>query len=144
MFYKILAASTCLAIIPGLMEIILKKYKKVYSSVKDNSNYTCVFITPTNAKCRQHIYDKVFCGLSCSYVVLKDIVDFIASATESISLCMLLLTSHEICATLIKCHKEGKIVRVILDKRMWGCSGSKGIPLQRNGNNLHPSHLQLL
>lgn len=132
----IIAAYTSLTIIPLLIEFYLRKYQRNYTISNNNDTYyKCMFTSVNNSRCRQHIiYDKRPCGATCSYVMQKNIIDFISSATESISLCMYLLTSLEICNAILESHKKGKQVRVIVDERMWGCSGSKGRILLRHGN----------
>lgn len=132
---EIIITYTCLTVIPLIAELILKKYKNRYNgSITNNNHYKCVFSTVNNIKCRQHIiYDKAPCGITCSYLMLQTLVKFITNAKESVSLCIYLLTSHDICSALINCHKEGKLVRVIVDKQMWGCSGSKGRILHKYG-----------
>lgn len=135
MWPEIFITYTCFTIIPLIAELILKKYKnRNIAAVSDNSHYKCIFTTVTNAKCRQHIlYDKAPCGISCSYLILQTLVNLITNAKESVSMCIYLLTCHDICSALINCHKEGKLVRVIVDKQMWGCSGSKGRILHKYG-----------
>lgn len=133
--FKLAIVYTSLATIPLLVEFFLKKYeKKNYINCDNTSYYKCMFTSANNVKCRQHIYDKISCSATCSYNMLKNIVEFIQNSSKSISMCMYLLTSYEICNALIACHKQGKKVRVIVDERMWGCSSSKGRILQQNGN----------
>lgn len=136
MWSKLLMAYTTVTFIPLLIEFFLKNYyRKENQCFENNSNYTCVFTTVNSANCRQHIYDNAPCGTRCSLEILKSIVSFVANAKESVSLCMYLLTCTEICSALIDCHKKGKIVRVILDEKMWGCSSSKGRILRRCGKS---------
>lgn len=132
---SVIAAYTSLTLIPVVIEFLLWRYqRKTYAiSNNDNSYYKCMFTSLNNWKCRQHIYTKMPCGSACSYMMLKDIVDFVSSATESVSLCMYLVTCYEICNALLDCHKQGKKVRVIVDERMWGCTSSKGRILMRYG-----------
>lgn len=132
MFKIAIIAYTSITLFPLLVEFFLRKYESLYS--RNNSYYTCYFSSIKNRECKQHIYKKAPCSASCSYIMLKNIVYFILSSKESVSMCLFLLTSSEVCDAIITCHNQGKKVRIILDDKMWGCSGSKGIILHKNGS----------
>lgn len=134
MWPKLITLYSIITFSPLLIELFLKKSeRKKISYMKDDSNYTCTFTNFANTECRQHIYNNTPCGSTCSYNVLQSITNFVASATESVSMCIYLLTCKDICSALINCHKEGKQVRVIVDEVMWGCTASKGRILHKNG-----------
>lgn len=134
---KVIATFTSLTLFPLLLEFFLRKRETEISIADRNKHsYKCTFTSATNAQCRQHVYNNAPCAAHCSALVLKDIVNFISTATESVSICIFLLTSREICDALIEHHSQGKQVRAIVDQRMWGCSGSKGRILQSNGTDL--------
>lgn len=124
-----------LTLAPLLITFFLRRKINDISNNYDNSYYKCKFISVTmNSECRQHIYDKVPCYAGCSLILLNEIIDFVSSATKSVSVCMYLLTSYEICNVILNCHTSGKQVRVIADERMWGCTGSQARILQRHGD----------
>lgn len=134
MQFRLAAGYSCLVIIPLLAEFLLDRFLKNRAvHLKDNYEYKCVFTDAKNIKCREHIDIGIACGPCCSQKILQDIVKYILSAKESISMCMYLLTLREITAALVACHKAGKQVRVILDDEMCGCSLSQGRILLRHG-----------
>lgn len=114
-------------------------YKRKLLSIKENKgntssyNYMCIFITPANAYCRQHIFKKNPCRNTCSSNYLQFMVNFINAATESISICVYLLTLQEISEALCNAHMNGVLVRYIGDQEMSTCTGSQINKLKLNG-----------
>ncbi|KAF5269997.1 hypothetical protein FQR65_LT05796 [Abscondita terminalis] len=98
-----------------LIYYVRKKYKKKLATLDnvDNSN--------------------VPCGNSCSFYDLQFILRYIDNAQHSISLCMYLLTSHEIQNSLIRLHNKGVKVRYITDAVMAQNPASKIQYLQKQG-----------
>lgn len=137
MIYKLaIAAYLALTLTPLLIEFFLRRKTNNISKKYDKSHYKCMFTSvKMNGECKQHIIDKVPCGADCALMLLRDITDLISSATKSVSVCMYLLTCHDISNEIIKSHRDGKKVRVIVDERMVGCTGSQARFLQRHGAN---------
>lgn len=124
----------CLALISLTFIPVILEY---YSSKcrKEITNYTscCLFVTPANIECRQHIFKNISCGNRCSNTYILKIVEFIESAKHSISLCMYLLTLRQIGEALCEAHKKGVIVRYITDAEMAGATGAKVKQLKECG-----------
>lgn len=96
-----------------------KRLKTILQFIKKREDafyYHCIFFSVNeNASCKQHVFDGVDCGETCSYSHLQTVLKFIASAQYSISMCMYHMTLRQITDELINARDRGVRVRLITD-----------------------------
>ncbi|CAH1963003.1 unnamed protein product [Acanthoscelides obtectus] len=107
-----------LTFVPLIINLILhRRYRRLKKALKcqEKFYYNVIFINMRNVDCKQHLISRKECGNSCSYVQLQKILHFVSSAKVSICVCMYMLTLKQFSQELIKAHKRGVKIRVILD-----------------------------
>nr|CAI5858747.1 unnamed protein product [Callosobruchus analis] len=107
-----------LTFVPLIINLILhKRYQRLRKALKcrEKFYYNVIFMDMRNFDCKQHLIHRKECGNSCSYVQLQKLLHFVASAKISICVCMYMLTLKQFSHELIKAHKRGIKIRIILD-----------------------------
>lgn len=108
------------ALVIAIVKLNLNYKKSIRSRKRKPKINDCIFFAPTVGQCKSiKSNTKDYCGsLICSYCSYNKLVNYIDSAQHHIDVCVYLLTSEEICASLIKLLKSNVYVRIIVDKQM--------------------------
>lgn len=116
-----------------------KAFIKTYKKIKDylfreppedlelvDKFFECQFFDADQVECRKHVVAREPCELKqCAYYKLKYLLAILDSATETIDLCMYLITCTDLAQALIAAHRRGVKVRVIVEEEMSTSSESK-------------------
>ncbi|XP_018324107.1 mitochondrial cardiolipin hydrolase-like [Agrilus planipennis] len=121
-----------ISVTPLILVLYLKNRRK-QKQVKDTDCIKCIFITARNSDCRNHLMNNYTCSPSCSMTYLIEILKFLKSAKQTISLCMYMLTLDSVYETLVEAHNSAINVRVIADSEMSRNTSSKIISLKSKG-----------
>lgn len=119
------------------LPLVLTYYlrKRADSSLPDeNYTYDFIFTTHKNIGCFKHIKFNKPCSNYCSAIQLEKIRRLLLDAKHTISLCMYLITLHDIAYELIACHRKGIQVRIITDYEMIPCGNHMIDTLKKAGN----------
>ncbi|XP_045463607.1 mitochondrial cardiolipin hydrolase [Harmonia axyridis] len=133
----------CFTIAPIIFAYFVKIKKK--ESIKlygqEKYYYKNIFLFYTQS-CRDHLIKLKPCDNNCPQNHLILLTNFIATAKQSISICVLTLQLFNIFEELIKAHHKGVEVKIIMDREMIGVNSPKlqklgriGIPVKTQGEN---------
>lgn len=92
------------------------------------------FFDSNQVECRRHVVLKEPCNQkNCAFYKLQYILDILASAKDTIDLCMYLITCTDLANALIQAQSRGIKVRVIVEEEMSTSSESKVQMLIQSG-----------
>lgn len=133
------AVAVTLLSIPPLLLIKYLDYKsnKLTNQLQQEVNkdqFKYMFVTHKNRLCSPHLNTRLICGTNCSYLYLKNILNLINQAQESVCVAMYHLSVDDIYHAILNAHNRGVHVRVIADLVMLTTFGNRVNKLFSKGN----------
>ncbi|RLU22484.1 hypothetical protein DMN91_004762 [Ooceraea biroi] len=81
--------------------------------------FEVMFFSKESARCRPHIDLNAPCGRKdCAVEHLRKLVQYLDSATETLDVCMYFFTCPLLATAIVRAHKRGVLVRMVVDESM--------------------------